>query len=954
MALRGQGARPSSPEWGAAFGDKPKPQLVLDDGLSRGLLAAADLRGLPGSMVAQRRPPRPLERGAAVADGSSSGMLAAATDISGTSEAAVALHCKRPRPSEVGEAWAKQRVMRPVAAKQDMATPLRVLASVERRRTPQVSNAAPGLEIGSACADQHLAEELPAECAERRCAVPMSCLAPGTSIQVGQHGDIPLLVASDRRTLSFQPLSARFGAGAHLCSARAPSLPHRSRAPAPSQVGRGPGAFVLADNKCSRAPPPRPSHRGIVASQPLSARIGAAFELRGRRQGNSESIEGHGVKDGADPIDDHGAATESVHRQTTPQLNRGALTLSARMAGTLVERSCPSDAPALGAFMLLGPDEPSLHLEPGIAAHLLPHQQEGVRFMYRHLYAGSGCILADFMGLGKSLQALCVIWAALSRPAGQPLCQRACIVCPASLCAHWEAECEKWLGPLRLRPAVVHSGPASACAIESLQNFRCSGRLLIISYDQLRLHADIIDEDIGLLVCDEGHRLKSTYAATARRLDAMHCRRRILLTGTPLQNCLEEFWQCVKFVQPGLLPPLSDFQLHFRPIDRAQDASASLVEVRLGAEVAAELLHLTREVILRRGPELLEALLPLRTELLLTVPLKPPQVHAYRALCATRFASPQQGRHRGDCLALIATLRQLCNVDPSNLLGRYDKKLGCTQELFEDDDQDETIDESAPHAGFLMLCRQAIASACSSGMAVATTSGKLALLEALLRWLQTYAPDDGIVIMSGFLNSLAHCRALCHRLGIPVDQIVGATPAQARVETVSTFNRRHGCRVLLVSTKAGGVGLNIVGASRLVMLEPDWNPAVDMQAMGRVWRQGQRKAVFVYRLASHGTIEENMLRRQARKQAIANAALDNGRESQGSGAPLGLSDMAELRKVYQLDGYDGLGNLIERSSLDDGGRSETSIPQEAGLGDSAIRAALSSMRILGTSIGAVA
>nr|QDO16321.1 DNA repair and recombination protein RAD54B [Lingulodinium polyedra] len=627
-------------------------------------------------------------------------------------------------------------------------------------------------------------------------------------------------------------------------------------------------------------------------------------------------------------------------------------------AGTRGGAPDAQDAPApAGALLLAGDSEPALFLEPGLASQLRQHQRDGVCFMHRHVRAGAGCILADCMGLGKTLQALCLIWAALSRPAGRPPCKKAAVVCPSSLCANWEAECKRWLGPLRVRPTVVQGGTSAASAADTVRGFLCAGKLLIISYDQLRQHANLVDDVVDLLVCDEGHRLKSASASTTKRLAAMRCKRRVLLTGTPLQNNLDEFWCCLTFVQPTLLPPLPTFQRIFKkPIDRAQDASASAQEVALGTARSAELTQLAAGVILRRGPELLESLLPPRTEVLLTAPLTLPQVAAYRALCkvakasATPAAAPERdGAHLG----VLAVLRQLCNVDPQDLRnstgagdGASEGCLGVGEE-HEDPEDHEGSGRSAPRReapaeGSMQLCREALASVSDAEWAAASGAGasaKLNLLEALLTWFREAASDDGIVIVSGFTKSLERCAELCTRLGVPVEKLTGSTPIQARVEMVSAFNARRGCRAFLLSSRAGGVGLNIVGANRLIMLEPDWNPAVDLQAMGRVWRQGQTKPCFIYRLAAHGTLEEKILQRQVRKQGLAIAALDAGARPKAAEE---ATDMADLRRVFELDGYGPTGLPLGGGGAEAG----VELPQALGLGDPVVRAALHGTRLL--------
>lgn len=629
--------------------------------------------------------------------------------------------------------------------------------------------------------------------------------------------------------------------------------------------------------------------------------------------------------------------------------------------------SASSQAPP-GALVLSGSG--TIFLEPSLARQLRPHQAEGLRFMMSHLLADGGCILADSMGLGKTLQALCLLWVSFNRPAGSPLSKKAAVVCPSSLCGNWEAEVWKWLGPLRIRPSVVQGGSCANAAVKAIRTFLAAGgtgasdgRLLIISYNQLRSHADLLDNALDLLICDEGHRLKSSTTSTAKRLLALKCKRRILLTGTPLQNNLDEFYFCCSFVQPCALPPLPAFHRVFkRPIDRAQDKSASHDETSLGQARSTELARLTSAFILRRGPEILEALLPSRVELLLTVPLTSSQVENYRALCTLRSSSSVS---EGQQLHLLLLLRQLCN-DPEGLRcklaghGAAAPQLAGPMHAAASDDEDFPSDTdltavswngpAAPEAAdsFIESCRKILGATPLQGTD-ASTSAKLHLLKTLLTWIHAEVPDDGVVIVSGFTTALACCQQLCTQLGFCTSALTGSTPAQKRVGLVNDFNKLKGPRVFLLSAKAGGVGLNIVGANRLVMLEPDWNPAVDLQAMGRVWRQGQTKPVCIYRLAALGTLEEKILQRQARKQGLATAMVDAAAiETDAS------SDWESLRQVYQLDGYtiDGL-PLRSSSSM----QNVTALPPEAstgaGINSAHVLEALHSVRLLALTGGAV-
>nr|QDO16263.1 DNA repair and recombination protein RAD54B [Lingulodinium polyedra] len=211
--------------------------------------------------------------------------------------------------------------------------------------------------------------------------------------------------------------------------------------------------------------------------------------------------------------------------------------------------------------------------------------------------------------------------------------------------------------------------------------------------------------------------------------------------------------------------------------------------------------------------------------------------------------------------------------------------------------------------------------------------------KAILSWVADFAPDDGVVVVSNFIATLAQCGELCSRLGFATTALVGGTLVNRRVGLVRAFNRSRGLRAFLLSTKAGGVGLNIVGANRLVMMEPDWNPAVDMQAMGRVWRQGQQKPVFIYRLATHGTLEENILQRQARKQGLATVMVDSAQAGN-----MQVGDWEDLRRVYSLVGYTGTGYPLTSAPPEP---ESEGIPAEAGIGGAAL-ALLHTVRLLAT------
>ena len=201
-------------------------------------------------------------------------------------------------------------------------------------------------------------------------------------------------------------------------------------------------------------------------------------------------------------------------------------------------------------------------------------------------------------------------------------------------------------------------------------------------------------------------------------------------------------------------------------------------------------------------------------------------------------------------------------------------------------------DEEGEEASFATQLAQSGAHMYGEGYSPqdATLGGKLCVLEGLLKQGKALAPAERWVVISNFTATLDLIGTLCQQWGHTTLRLDGSTPSHERNSLVERFNSNGGARrnsgspgffIFLLSAKAGGVGLNLIGANRLVLLDPDWNPATDMQAMARVWRDGQTKPVVIYRMFSTGTIEEKILQRQMTKGELADG-VSNGASGGGS------------------------------------------------------------------------
>jgi SNF2 family DNA or RNA helicase len=377
----------------------------------------------------------------------------------------------------------------------------------------------------------------------------------------------------------------------------------------------------------------------------------------------------------------------------------------------------------------------------------------------------------------------------------------------------------------------------------------------------LRAQADVVARaNVDLLVCDEAHRLKNATQSTkgAQALASLKCHRRVLLTGTPIQNNLDELWGVMDFAAPGLLGDLDSFRkIYSGPIEKASERGAKEEVVRIGNARREEVGRLIGPFIhSRKADEINASLLPPKTEYVVFV----------------RLSEVQKGLY----------VDQLKQKSMLSMLGR----IGKTQDA-------ESISPLQAIQTLQKLCNAAaLATEVSDPVA---SSSKLAVLRAMFRAL---ANDERIVVVSGFTTTLDLIAKLCESEHLKYDRLQGSTPPKERTSIVRTFNNSG--KILLLSTKAGGVGLNLVGANRLVLVDSSWNPAHDLQAQARVWREGQTKPCSIYRLLSTGTIEERMFQRQELKGALARTLgfKSTSGNNNSAGSSSSTFTQAELRDLF--------------------------------------------------------
>ena len=543
-------------------------------------------------------------------------------------------------------------------------------------------------------------------------------------------------------------------------------------------------------------------------------------------------------------------------------------------------------ATAPDALLMKRPEKPpegkqlvDVVVDPLVARKLREHQREGVKFMYECVmgirkYDGRGAILADEMGLGKTLQTISLLWTLLKQnpvDGCPPVIKKALIVCPVTLINNWRKEFRKWLGSDRLGVYVFDDSKKRIADFTKGKQYQ----VMIIGYEKLRTVVEELErgDEIGIVIADEGHRLKTAKNKTAQAIKSLSTARRLILSGTPIQNDLSEFFMMVDFINPGLLGSLKTFPKEFEvPILKSRQPDALPKDIERGQARSEELASRTSMFILRRTADVISSYLPSKTEYVLLCRPTTAQIAIYqRVLACPAFQAALGGSETS--LQLITILKKVCN-SPSLLTNKI------------------LSDPSTPVSPLIASLLASIPTQLLRGNAGST---KIRVLDQLLHTLRT-TTHEKVILVSNSTQTLDLLQTLLTSLAHPWLRLDGSTPSAKRQELVDEFNQSPAsqCFAFLLSAKSGGVGLNLIGASRLVLFDVDWNPATDLQAMARIHRDGQMKSCVIYRFVMAGGLDEKIWQRQVTKLGLASNIMD-----QRGGA--NTFSQEELKDLFRLD-----------------------------------------------------
>ncbi|XP_061600997.1 DNA excision repair protein ERCC-6 [Cololabis saira] len=530
---------------------------------------------------------------------------------------------------------------------------------------------------------------------------------------------------------------------------------------------------------------------------------------------------------------------------------------------------------------------------------LFKYQQTGVRWMWELHCQQAGGILGDEMGLGKTIQVICFL-AGLSyskvRTRGSNYryvgLGPTVIVCPATVMHQWVKEFHTWWPPFRV--AVLHETGSFSSNKEKLipEIASCHG-ILITSYSAVRNLQDVLQRyDWHYIILDEGHKIRNPNAGVTKACKQFRTPHRFILSGSPMQNNLKELWSLFDFTFPGKLGTLPVFMEQFSvPITMGGYSNASPVQVQTAFKCACVLRDTINPYLLRRMKADVKAnlSLPDKNEQVLFCRLTEDQRQVYQSFLDSKEVYQILNGDMQVFSGLIA-LRKICN-HPDLFSGGPRILRGIPEEQLTEEEQ----------FGFWKR------------------SGKLMVVESLLRlW---FKQGHRILLFTQSRQMLHILEVFVRENNYSYMKMDGTTPIGSRQPLIARYNEDKSIFIFLLTTKVGGLGVNLTGANRVIIYDPDWNPSTDTQARERAWRIGQKQQVTIYRLLTAGTIEEKIYHRQIFKQFLTNRVLKDPKQRRFFKS----NDVYELFTLADPGGGQG----TETSALFAGTGSDVKVPKKS-------------------------
>lgn len=507
-------------------------------------------------------------------------------------------------------------------------------------------------------------------------------------------------------------------------------------------------------------------------------------------------------------------------------------------------------------YVLGGKNDPNeLHeLQNGLCIpnyiwkQLYKYQKLGLKWLWELHQTKSGGLLGDEMGLGKTVQIIAFL-AGLFKTASGPWggLGPSIIVAPATVIYQWVSHFHYWCPSLRVA-VLHHSGSHVGNHNKLIRDIQTSHGILLITYaGSVKYATDLMSRKWHYLILDEGHKIRNPETQVSKLIKKFQTPHKLLVTGSPMQNSLQELWSLFDFMRPGLLGTYNAFMEYFaQPITQGGYANATELQEAAALEIAKALKNIITPYMLRRTKaEVQEHIkLPEKNEQVLFCALTQEQRDLYMGYLMSstvrsildkesRFGDPLRAR----VFVALSTLRKLCNHPDLY--------------LYEAQEEMEHIEEEK--FGHWKRC------------------GKMTVVNSLLKIWQKQGHRT--LIFSQSRAMLCLIEQYLQNQEYKYLKMDGTVSVSQRQSLIKTFNEGTEYLVFLSTTRVGGLGVNLTGADRVIIYDPDWNPATDNQAKERAWRIGQHRNVTVYRLLSAGTIEEKIYQRQIFKHFLSNKIL---------------------------------------------------------------------------------
>ncbi|XP_068450515.1 helicase ARIP4 [Clinocottus analis] len=627
-------------------------------------------------------------------------------------------------------------------------------------------------------------------------------------------------------------------------------------------------------------------------------------------------------------------------------------------------------------------EEKDIYLAPQLAKAVKPHQIGGIRFLYDNLIeslerykssSGFGCILAHSMGLGKTLQVISFTDILLRNTEAHTVL----VIVPVNTLQNWLTEFNLWLPPQEAlspdtdpelvtgRTFKVHilndEHKSTVARAKVVEEWSRDGGVLLMGYEIYRLLSmkksfvmgkkrrskkpagpiiiDLDEEDRqqelmkvieraiarpgpDVVICDEGHRIKNCHASTSQALKNIRSRRRVVLTGYPLQNNLIEYWCMVDFVRPDFLGTRQEFSNMFeRPILNGQCVDSTPQDVRLMRYRSHVLHSLLEGFVQRRGHDVLRDQLPSKEEHVILVRLSPVQRALYTEFMKRFREAGNSGWLGLNPLKAFCVCCKIWN-HPDVLYEALQKENHANEQDLDLDDLTSAGNPrcTAPGASLKAKVADSSNSKVNSALPLQNHSQEKANQVITYEWAKSIMSNyhtgvlensakmillfhlidesvgrrDKMLIFSQSLSTLTVIEDFLSKRPMPPGigsdtqspnwvrninyyRLDGSTSASERERLINQFNDPENKKawVFLLSTRAGCLGVNLIGANRVVVFDASWNPCHDAQAVCRVYRYGQKKPCYIYRLVCDFTLEKKIYDRQVSKQGMSDRVVDD-------------------------------------------------------------------------------